>query len=68
MPSKKIDNSAAAVDNTAREFCRIDIERGLITSLRREAIARGTNAPALVRDLLGMIVSDQLVGAILDAD
>ena len=50
------------------DFRQIEIEASLITSLRREAIARGTNAPALVRDLLGMIVSDRLVGAILDAD
>jgi hypothetical protein len=48
------------------DFCQLEIEHRLLVELRKDAIARGTNAPALVRDPLYRIVTDRLCNAILD--
>jgi hypothetical protein len=48
------------------EFRQIEVETSLITAFRKEAIARGTNADRLIRDLLSVIVADHLTTAILD--
>jgi hypothetical protein len=44
----------------------LEVETSLLVGLRKEAIARGTNAPRLVRALLGAIIADHLVDAVLD--
>ena len=64
--SRHSQDAAIAPSHETCEFCQIEIERGVISGLRKEAIARGTNAGALVRDLLQIIVADHLVDAILD--
>lgn len=56
----------AAQPHENQDFCQIDIERGLVTSLRKAALQRGTNAPALLRDIISVVVTDRLVDAILD--
>ena len=48
------------------DFVKLEIERDLLAGFRKEAAARGTNAPALIRDLLDRIVADRLCNAILD--
>ena len=49
-----------------QDFCQIEVERGLVTSLRKAALQRGTNAPRLLRDIINVVVTDELVDAILD--
>jgi hypothetical protein len=52
---------------TAHEtFVSIEVERAVVMAFRREAIARDTSVPCLIRNLLDVISSEHLTSAILD--
>jgi hypothetical protein len=46
---------------------RVKMDRTLHSSFEREAAARGLSAPALLRQLLVTVLSDNLIDAVLDA-
>jgi hypothetical protein len=46
----------------------VEIAHDTVLSLRREARLRATTVERLARDLLDVIASDGLVGAVLDVD
>ena len=48
------------------DFYSIEVERSVVAAFRKDAIARKTSVPRLIRDLLGVIADDRLVLAILD--
>ena len=62
-PSKTI---VVPISQQKHEFCQIEVERGIVTAFRREAAARETTVPRLIRDLLAIIANDRLTSAILD--
>jgi hypothetical protein len=47
---------------------RVEIDHALILALRPEAARRDMTVPRLINDLLDVIASDGLVGAVLDID
>jgi hypothetical protein len=49
-----------------RDFCSIEVERNVVAAFRKEAIARQTSVPRLIRALLDVIAYERLTGAILD--
>jgi hypothetical protein len=53
-------------DACQRLTATVEIDRILIVRLRPEAAKRGMQVPALIRDLLDVIVADKLTTAILD--
>jgi hypothetical protein len=66
-PKKKLDRNAAPIAPPQKhEFCSIEVERGIVTAFRKEAIARGTSADRLIRNVLDLIVADGLIGAVVD--
>ena len=66
-PKKKLDpNVVPIAAHEKHGFCQIEVERGIITAFRKEAIARGTSADRLIRNVLDLVVSDKLIGAVID--
>jgi hypothetical protein len=49
-----------------RTFDMIEVEHELVVQLRRDAAIRSMPVAGLIRELLGTIVSDKLVDAVLD--
>jgi hypothetical protein len=57
-PKKKLDlNVVPIAAHEKHGFCQIEVERGIVTAFRKEAIARGTNTDRLIRDVLNLISS-----------
>ena len=66
-PKKKLDRNVVLIaPHEKHEFCQIEVERGIVIAFRKEAIARGTSADRLIRNVLDLVVSDKLIGAVID--
>jgi hypothetical protein len=67
-PKKKLDRNVVLIapQGEKHEFCQIEVERGIVTAFRKEALARGTSADRLIRNVLDLVVSDKLIGAVID--
>ena len=61
-PKKKLDRNVVLIapQGEKHEFCQIEVERGIVTAFRKEAIARGTSADRSIRSVLDLVVSDSL--------
>jgi uncharacterized protein (UPF0264 family) len=44
----------------------VEFNRATLQQLRPEAAARGTSVPQLIRDVIEVVATDKLVGAVLD--